>query len=232
MPSTPPHTVSILTFITICGGNKYLLPPMCIIPHAHAHTCVIHSYNTMNRASLLCLSLCVWVTVQILPVIRELSLKQTPSLPPAFQVKGNVRPNTHQGVLSLTLSSVSLSFFLPQTVGRGGFSVCRTPFSLQVTRSAFYNSEPSPFKNGGLGNLVQATVWLLHAENNAGERWHTTACTAACACVADTNAHLRAALIIATHGIQHSNLHCCRQHCFTLLYVHMLSEYRMACTKK
>lgn len=83
----------------------------------------------MNRASLLSRSPCsVWVTVQILPVIREPSLKQPPSLSiPAFQVRGNVRPNTHQGVLSLFLS---LSF-LSEPVGRGASfaerpSLCRS----------------------------------------------------------------------------------------------------------
>lgn len=198
----------------------------------HTRTLVIHSYSTMNRASLLSLSFSlspcsVWVTVQILPVIREQPLKQPPSHSiPAFQVRGNVRPNTHQGVLSLSpFLSLSLALsFVSEPVGREASltlverpSVCRSPTQHFKT----YLSEPSPLKKkrggGGVDNLP--TVPAVHADNNVCMHLHTIACIAACACVADTNAHLRAALIIATRGIQHNDVHCSRQHGFTLLFM-------------
>lgn len=161
----------------------------------------------------------VWVTVQILPVIREQSLKQPPSLSlsiPAFQVRGNVRPNTHQGVLSLPPTLPTLSSRSETESQRSLPS--RTHSRPQVTRAAFYLREPPPLKNGGFENPPLHTVGL-HADMQTTRQAYI-----ACACVADKHIP-RAALIIATHNILHRDVHCLRQHWFTWVYMVSVCVY-------
>lgn len=133
--STHMHTWSVLTFINC-------IEKIWTHTHDDNHTCTleIHSYNKQNRASLLSLSV-AWVTVQILPVIREQSLTQPPSPSiPAFEVRGNVRPNAHQGVLSPSLSLFSL-----WTVRQRRLPVGCSPVRRSLTQHLKkYPNEPSP----------------------------------------------------------------------------------------
>ena len=116
-------------------------------PHTHErneeHTCtsVIHGYNTMNKASLLSLSLSlspcsVWVTVQILPVIREQSLKQPPLSPFLLSKSEGMSGQTHTKVSPTTTTTPLLhrpppsTLSLPAPLSEPEKLPCRTPFSV------------------------------------------------------------------------------------------------------
>lgn len=133
----------------------------------------------------------VWVTIQILPVIRELFLKQPPSLfIPAFQVRGNVGPNTHRGVLSTHLppSHPHCNSHSPHTEPVAVF-LLNAPQSAAHSLSFFktYHHESPPLKL--VLHTVQSTC------RNKVE--HT----------------------VVVQDIQHRDGHCSRQYWFILLYI-------------
>ena len=180
-----------------------------------------HSYNTMNRASLLSLSL--WVTVHILPVIRQPSLKQPLSLslslslalhscfPSQWECQAKHTPRCPPPLSPLSVfSSLFLSLW---TTRQRSFSViCRTPSSLQVgpTQHFTVNLHLLKKKEGAWKSFKLPIVPAVHAVNNAGVHLrHYGMHSCLCMHGRHTNAHLRAALIIATHGVQHSAVHGC-----------------------
>ena len=132
--------------------------------HAHQWYMVITQWTKPPCSLSLSLSLSpcsVWVTVQILPVIRKQSLKQPPLSPFLLSKSEGMSGQTHTKVSPTTTTTSTTPPFtlpLPSPLSEPEKLPCRTPFSVRCRSPSqhfkIYPGEPSPLKKQrGFENL-------------------------------------------------------------------------------